>query len=330
MRRRQVIAILGSMPVWPHAASAQATKSGKLARIGTLPDFGPVTRGFFLEAMRELGWTEGNNFVIVLSGRVDARGYAEGTASIVAAKPDVVVAQTSATAVALHHATETIPIVMISSADPVAAGVANSLARPGKNVTGNSAWAGAEIWGKILQLLRQTKPDIKSVGVLWTYAQPAFPRQIVEPIHAELRKAEGSLGLKVHIVEIAEPGHLAAALSQMEAERVDALLLTSGLGTDVRQAMVHFAVKNGLPMITEGDWPPTMDPYPLLRYSHLWRDLVRSAVTYVDKILKGEKPGDLPIQQPNRFQLRVNLKTARLIGLTVPPSLLVQADEIVD
>jgi putative tryptophan/tyrosine transport system substrate-binding protein len=136
--------------------------------------------------------------------------------------------------------------------------------------------------------------------------------------------------LKVHIVEIPKDERMPTALAKMESERPDALVVTGGLGWTSRSAMMQFAVSKNLPTITEADWPSTFEPYPLLTYSAPWRDMVRSAVGYVDKILKGEKPADLPIQQPSRLQLKINLPTARAIGLAIPAPVLARAEVVVD
>ena len=255
----------------------------------------------------------------------------EAAERVVANKPDLVLTFVTSNALVLHRATPTIPIVMISSGYPVEAGIAYSLARPGKNVTGNSFYAGTEIWGKLLQLLREVKPNTKRISVLWTYVPPLFPREEIDAAYAELRNAESSLGLTVHIVEAASSDKVAVALTEIDTERPDALLITSGLAFSERPTVMRFAVKRRLPTITDGVWGAEVQPYhPLLGYGALWSDLTRTAVNYVDMILKGAKPGDLPIQQPARLELAVNLKTASAIGLTVPPSLLTRADRVIE
>jgi putative ABC transport system substrate-binding protein len=222
-----------------------------------------------------------------------------------------------------------IPIVLSTAGYPVENGLAESLARPGKNVTGISAYAGTEIWSKLLQMLREAKPDIKRVSILWTYAPPLFPPS--EPGVAELRNAARVLGLQLHIAEAAGPDQVPGALAEIEAERPDALLLTSGnLAVKVRPAVMQFAVNNRLATIADAVWVIKVEPYPLLTYGTRQTDLTRSAVYYVDRILKGAQPGELPIQQPTKLELKVSLKTAKAIGLTVPPSLLARADEVIE
>jgi len=185
--------------------------------------------------------------------------------------------------------------------------------------------------GKLLQLLWEVKPSVNRVSVLWTYVPPQFPREEIDPCYAELRDAAGSLGLTLNIVEAASSDQVAGALAEIDAEQPDALLITGGVAVKLRPTVIEFAVKRRLPTITDGVWVVEIQPYhPLLGYGGLWPDLTRIAVNYVDRILKGAKPGELPIQQPSRFELAVNLKTARAIGLTVPPSLLARADKVIE
>jgi|SRR5215813_4950179 len=243
--------------------------------------------------------------------------------------PDLIVVPSTAFALAAHRLTKTIPIVMLSSGYPVEAGLADSLARPGKNVTGNTSYAGAEIWAKLIQLLLEVRPETRRVSVLWTYVPPAFPKEEIEPCYAELRSAERSLGVRVHIVEIAETDKIALALARIEAEQPDALLLTSGVPVNLRSAIAQFAVDKRLPTITDSLWVTAVGPYPpLLSYGSMFTDLVRNSAAYVDKIMKGAKPGELPIQRPAKVVMTANLRTAKAIGLTIPPLLLARADEV--
>jgi putative ABC transport system substrate-binding protein len=333
MNRREAIRALLTLAgtAVPLQLNAQATKREKPFRLVILPDHGAITLEWFRDAMRELGWAEGSEFIVVPSGVRYGEGDLDGGAkSIVADKPDLVIVGHTSAALAMQRLTATIPIVMLASGHPVEAGVANSLANPGKNVTGNSNYAGADIYGKLLQLLGEVKPGVKRVSVWWTYVPPGFPLEEIEPAFAEIRNAERLLGLKVHIANTAKFDQVPAALAEIDTERPDALLLTSGLGNEARVTVMQFAVSKRLPTITDAAWPDTVEPYPLLRYVPPWRDLVRSTAVYVDKILKGAKPGDLPIQQPTKWELRINLKTAKAIDFTIPPSLLARADELIE
>jgi len=282
--------------------------------------------------MSKLGWSEGSDFVLQsgVEYGVSSTELEDAVKRIVADKPDLVFTQTTAYAVAMHRGTTSIPIVMATSGYPVEAGLAHSLARPGKNVTGNAAYAGQGVWSKLVQLLRETRPNVYRVGVLWTYVPPAFPREEVDQSLAELRVAERSLGVKLHIVEAAHGERIAEALTVIAAGRPDALLVTSALALAPRASLTQFALDNGLPMITDTIWPVNIDPYPLLSYGAQFEELVRSSVSYVDRIIRGAAPGDLPIQQPAKFRLVVSLKTARTMGLTVLPTLLARADEVIE
>jgi putative tryptophan/tyrosine transport system substrate-binding protein len=301
-------------------------------QIATFPDFlNPTARDFFMDAMRELDWIEGRDFVILPSGfQLGEPGLDEAAKRVVVDKPDLLLTVNTATTLAVHRATPSIPIVAISFGYPVEAGIAHSLARPGKNVTGHSAYAGTEIWGKLLQLLHDVKPGTKRISVLWTYVPPLFPREEIEPAYAELRNAARSLGLTLHIAEAASSDQVADTLMNIEAERPDALLPTSSLALKLRPIVMEFAVKRLLPTITDVLWGD-IEPYsPLLDHGVSWLAQTRAAVNNVVTILKGAKPGDLPIQQPANFYLRVNLKTASAIELTVPPSILARADRVIE
>lgn len=335
MRRRELLAAIGSVTAftWPCSLIGQLRVRDQLLRIVTLPDIPPTIRGAFLDAMRELGWIEGRDFVVVTSGF--QWGALDGIDDVVrrltAENPDLFFVGTDAHALAVHRASTSIPVVLSAGGYPIHSGLAESLAKPGKNVTGISGYAGTEIWSKLLQLLREAKPDVKRIGVLWTYLPPVFPAAGVEPALAELKQAEGALGLMLHFANANDSEQVPAALAEIEAERPDALLLTSGgLAIPVRQTVMQFAVEHRLPTIADGVWSVNVNPYPLLTFGTPYTDLIRSATYYVDKILKGAQPRDLPIQQPAKVTLKVNLKTAAVMGMTIPPALLARADEVIE
>ena len=181
----------------------------------------------------------------------------------------------------------------------------------------------------MLQLLREAKPDIKRVGILWTYVIPAFPKEEIEPGYAELNSAARSLNLELHIVEVANSDQVQAALAEIAEWKPEGLLLTSFLNNKARSVVAQFSVDKGLPTIADFDWSFTQ-PYPLLCYGAIYRELVQNAVASVDKILRGSSPGDLPIRRPSRFELIVSLKTAKAIGLDLPPVLLARADRVIE
>ena len=293
-------------------------------------------RKAFAAQMRALGWQEDQGYVVVSlplsAGPADMALIPQQVAFLLSQNPDLLIVSSTASALEAHRLTKTIPIVMLTSGYPVEAGLAHSLARPGKNVTGNSIYASTGVWGKLLELLRDSKPSIKRVGILWGYVPPAFPAADLEPIYEEFRRSAKALNLSIHLEKVPAREKLSAALTAVARERPDALLLsgwlTAGAGwSDV----VSFTNDKKLPTIA--DFPATsaqQDPRPLLIYSPQVTDLWRQAIDYVDRILKGAKPGELPIQLPTRFELTVNLSTAKAIGLKLPQSILLRADRVIE
>src|SRR5258706_16330580 len=316
MKRRKFITLAGAAAAtWPLAAWAQNTDKAP-KRIAFFPDPVPVALEIWRAEMRLLGWIAGQGFIVMQSGiEVGSRSPLDEAAQrIVSNKPDLICTTTMAYALAAQRATGSIPIVMLTSGYPVEAGVADSLAKPGRNVTGNSIYAEMGVWGKLLQLLREAKPDIKRVGILWTYVIPAFPKEEIEPGYAELNSAARSLNLELHIVDVANSDQV-QALAEIDEWNPGGLLLTSRFSIKARSVVGQFAVDKGLPTIADFDWTRLAQPYPLLSYGPVHRELMQTAVASVDKILRGSRPGDLPIQRPSRFELVVSLKTAKAIGL---------------
>jgi ABC-type uncharacterized transport system substrate-binding protein len=301
-------------------------------RIGLLPDISVERVGQFVHAMGEEGWQERREFVVMESGFKYGPEIEQAASRTVKAAPDLILAATEAYAAAAQRLTTTIPIVMWVSGYPVERGVAHSLARPGKNVTGNSNYAGTGVWGKLLELLRDAKPTIRRVGVLWDYLPPAFQAEIVASVQAEMqRDIARALGVTVHIVDVSTTDRASAAMDEIYAQRPDALLVTAGpiLGP-VRSLVAQFAIEKRLPLISDGQWPQ-VQAQPLLTYSAPPVVLMRQAAAYVVRILRdGAKPADLPIQQPAKFELVVNLKTAKALGLTIPQSILLRADRVIE
>lgn len=332
MRRRDAIGSLLAFAtvVGSTGVAAEAAKGTKPFRIAALPNLSPTALSWLSDDMRTLGWIGGDDFIVHQSGewKNDAE-LDEAARRVVADKPDLIISTRTNCAIALQRATPTIPVVMLASGYPVEVGLANSLARPGKNVTGNAIYAGYQIWGKLLQLLLEIKSGAQRVSVLFTYIPPSTPREEIEPAYAELRDAARRFDVNLHMVE-AENATVARALAEIEVERPDALVLTSGLQLSAMANVMQFAVEKRLPTIADVAWPVALDPYPLLSYGVLWRELVRNVAMSVDKILKGINPGDIPIQQPSRFEMLVNLKTAKMIGLTITPELLLRADRVIE
>jgi putative ABC transport system substrate-binding protein len=287
MKRRDVIALFaGATFAAPFVAHAQNTNKAP-RRITFLPDLYPATLEAWRAEMRVLGWIEGQDFVIMQSGKqLGSRGSLDEAAQrVVANKPDLIFTNTTAYALALQRATGSIPIVMLTSGYPVEAGVADSLAKPGRNVTGNAIYTETGVWGKMLQLLREAKPDIKQVAALWSYVIPAFPKEEIEPAYAELNSAARSLNLELHIVEVANSDQPQAALAEIDEWKPGGLLLTSFFSEKARSVVMQFAVGKGLPTIVDVDvWTRFAAPlYPLLFYGPINRELVQNAVASVTK-----------------------------------------------
>lgn len=324
MRRREFITLVGGAATWPLAARPE--NGSKIFRISLYPGLAPQIVDWFIAEIQSHGWKQGRDFSIEQFG-ADLR---EGAQLVVASKPDLIVTVATAHTLAVQRLTSTTPIVMLSSGYPVEAGLADSLARPGKNVTGNALYASAGVWGKMLQFLHDARPSIKQVGVVWSYVMPAFPKEEIEPCFAELNKAAHSLGLKLHIVE-AWPPNFKRGLAEIEAGRPEALVLTSFLTPDQMSASAQFALDKRVPAVTDYDWAQIgISPLPLLSYGPPFRDLVARAAISIDKILRGAKPGDLPIQNPDKFEMVVNLKTAQAIGVSLPERFLMLADKVND
>ena len=250
---------------------------------------------------------------------------------VLEAKPDLILTFNLGYAIAAHEVTKTIPIVMWVSGFPVEGGVAESLTRPGKNVTGLTIYAGGEVFGKLVQLVHQAKPTVRRIGALMSYVPPFHPRPEADVIVRGIRDAAGSLGLDLRIFEIAKSEHVDDALAAIAAQRVEALVLTSDPSLLRRASdIMRFAIAKRLPTIADAAWP-FVEPPPLLWYAASFDALTRQVAPYVNRILwGGAKPGDLPIQLPAKFELVINLKTAKALGLTIPQSLLGRADQVIE
>ena len=308
----------------PFAAEAQQT--GKVPRIGWLaagPN--PALDEAFRQGLRELGYVEGKNIVVEYRSAEAFDRLPSLAAELVRLKVDVIFAAAGAqTAFAAKKATTTIPIVMVPVADPVGFGLADTLARPGGNITGPSAGSGPELQGKRLELLKETFPKVARVAVLWT---PDNPGSVVNKRAAEAPAR--SLSIKLQSVEVRTSADLEQAFSAMRRERAEALVtINSPLLVSHLKRIVDLAAKSRLPTVhMESRW---VEGGGLMSYGPSYPDLYRRAAIYVDKILKGANPSELPIEQPTKFEFAVNLKTAKALGLTIPPSLLLRADRIIE
>jgi ABC-type uncharacterized transport system substrate-binding protein len=320
--------VIGGLLAAPLAAEAQ--QAAKVARIGFLTlNLAPNRhlQGAFLQGLHDLGYVEGRNLVIEYR---DAEGKPERlpalAAELAALKVDVIVA-TGGTlaALAAKQATRTLPIVFTAVADPVTSGLVTSLARPGGNVTGLSILA-SELVGKCLEQLKQAVPGVSRVAVLW---QPGgVPERTDKDILRGAEVAARALGVRPQFVEARGPADFDRAFSDMTRARAGALpVVQSVMFNTERRRLVDLAAKTRLPAVYP--WREFVDAGGLMAYGANVADLFRRAATYVDKILKGAKPADLPVEQPTKFEFVINLKTAKALGLTIPQSLLQRADEVI-
>jgi len=326
MNRRAFIAMVGGS-ILTTPLTGEPQQPGKLQRIGVLSIFSSTdaARSSSLEAfrqsLRELGWVEGQNITI------DYR-FAEGrferlpqlAAELVRLNADVLVASLTPTAVAAKNATTTIPIVMINGNDPVRLGLVASLARPGGNVTGVAYSVGMDIFGKILELLKEAVPNIRRVAIISDSRSPVQPLQL-----ESVKSAARSLRLELQLLEVRGPSDFDGAFAAMARERAGAYLNLAVVFDRVRLA--ELAVKHRLPSVYGNR--TDVESGGLMSYGPDLIAQYRRATFFVDKILKGTKPADLPVEQPTKFELVINLKTAKALGLTIPQSILVRANEII-
>jgi ABC-type uncharacterized transport system substrate-binding protein len=328
-RRRFLVTSLAGALAAPLVAEAQ--QATKVARIGYLlsnPAANPHLHEAFRQGLRDLGYVEGRNLVIEYRS---AEGKLERlpalAAELVALKVDVIVAGGGTpAALAAKQATKTIPIVFVPLADPVTSGLVTSLARPGGNVTGLSVLL-PELVGKCLEQLTRAVPGVSRVAVLW---QPdAYPERTGKDMLKGADVAARALGVRLQFLEARGPADFDRAFSGMTRARAGALtVLTSNMLLGERRRLVDLAAENRLPAVYT--WREFVDAGGLMSYGPDLVDSFRRAATYVDKILKGAKPADLPIEQPTKFELVINLKTAKALGLTIPQSVLLRADRVIE
>jgi ABC-type uncharacterized transport system substrate-binding protein len=329
MKRREFITLLGgAAAAWPLAARAQ--QAGRIPRIGYLSP-GSASGGFqerdeaFRQALRDLGYVESSTIAIqyrFAEGRF-AR-LPELAAELVRLNVDVIVAVVTQASLAAKDATSSIPIVMVAVSDPVSSGLVASLRHPGANVTGTSGMTG-EVVGKSLELLREAVPGISRVAVLWNPDNAIFQTQLLRGAQA----AAAVLGVQLKTFGMQGPDGLDLAFSAITAERADALLVLADPGLALhQQRIVAFAERSRLPaMYGIKEFAASGG---LMTYAANMTDQFRRAASYVDKILKGAKAADLPVEQPTKFELVINLKTARTLGVDVPTTLLGRADQVIE
>ncbi len=322
------LAVAVSILAAPLAAEAQP--AAKIAHIGYLAPNLAASRHLpeaFRQGLRDLGYVEGRNVVIEYR---DAEGKFERlsalAAELVALKVDVIVAGGTPAALAAKQATGIIPVVFAGPGDPVTSGLVASLARPGGNVTGLSSFA-PELVGKCLEQLKQAVPGVGRVAALW---QPGgLGERTDKDVLKEAESAARALGVRLQFVEARGPENFDRAFSEMTKARAGALTVLPGsMFVNERRRLVDLAAKNRLPAVYP--WREGVADGGLMSYGPDLADLFRRAAIYVDKILKGAKPGDLPVEQPTKFELAINLKTAKALGLTLPTSLLRRADQVIE
>jgi ABC-type uncharacterized transport system substrate-binding protein len=326
MKRREFIALLGGAAAWPLAARAQQPR--KPPTIGFL---GQSTRSAasewtaaFVQRLRELGWIDGHNVAIEYRwGEGRNERFAEIAAEFVRLKVDVIVTSGTPTILAAKQATSVIPIVFATAGDPVGSGLVASLARPGGNVTGLATLA-ADLAGKRLELLREIVPDLHRLAIMGNVSNPFTVLEL-----GEVQAVAGTLGLEVDTLEIRGAQDIAPAFEALKGHADDALYVcTDALATTNRIRINTSALGARLP--TMHGTRDYVEAGGLMSYGPNFPDLFRRAADYVDKILHGTKPGDIPVQQPVKFDLVVNLTTAKALGLDLPPTLLARADEVIE
>jgi putative ABC transport system substrate-binding protein len=322
-RRRFVGGLAGGLVLARSIAEAQT--AAKVHRLGFLLGATADSVASLFEALvdglRELGYAEGRNIAF-------ERRYGGGrmeqlpalAAELVRLKVDVIVTGTNIHVDAVRHATSTIPIVFVFAADPVGSGFVTSLARPGGNLTGLSAEASPELWPKYLTMLKEIVPGLSRVGVMGQVAtQVGF---------AELQDASRKLGLALEVGDIGKPDDFDSAFAAMIGKRIGALMVIIGpLTYLLKERIAEAALKHRLPTISNAN--QYAQAGLLMSYGPDLTDLYRRAATYVDKIFHGAKPADLPVEQPTKYELAINLKTAKALGITMPQSLLMRAEEVI-
>jgi putative ABC transport system substrate-binding protein len=333
--------LFGLFRVWPAITSLAAVLllaaplAAEAERAEEVPRVGYINPGFpsdpvrirrleaFRQGLRELGYAEGRNIVLEprwAEGKYDR--YPAIAGDLVRLKVHVIVTIGGAATKAAKQVTRTIPIVMSLVTDPVDSGLVGSLARPGGNVTGTSIMA-PDLAGKQFELLKQAVPEVSRVALLWNPANPGGSVQL-----REAEAAARAVGVRLQALEAREPREIDSAFAAMTRERAGALVvLADAILYNQRKQIAELAAKSRLPSASA--LREYVEAGGLIAYSADFLDLERRSATFVDKILKGAKPADLPVEQPTKFDLIVNLKTAKALGLTIPPSLLARADEVI-
>jgi putative tryptophan/tyrosine transport system substrate-binding protein len=323
MKRRQFIAVTAALLVSPRRSLAQGTRR----RLGFLSITGPVPalHKAWLDGLRNHGWIDGRNLIIEDRYAPSQDRLPALAAELIALSPDLLIATTPQAAIALKSATASIPIVFVAVADPVGIGLVQSLSRPGGNITGLATFVPGQFFGKGIEILREMVPTASKIAILVNPGNPIHRLIVAE----ELPQIARNLGVALPIVEATTAEELDIAVASAAAQHADAIaVFGDALTVNNAPRVTALAAKHRLPssylfrlFATNGG---------LISYGPDITDLFFRAGDYVDKILKGTKPSDLPVEQPTKFELVINLKTAKALGLTVPPSLLARADEVIE
>jgi putative ABC transport system substrate-binding protein len=330
---RPIVLVLLATSLLRASFAVHAQPAGKVYRIGhvTSVDFDQPEQielrrwGAFVRALGNLGWVEGKNFVFERRKASSGSGLRQAAEELVRLRVDVIVVAGGARAAAIQQVTRTVPIVTLAAGDLVGSGIVPSLTHPGGNITGMQSYA-PEIMGKRLQMLREINPTLARVAVLRRFAWHAG---ILAVYQAATDAAAQKLGLKLHYLHFNDADELAAVFAEMRKERDGAVLIWDDPAiSEVAPQILDLAVKSRLPTVADAGRWATLGA--LIGYGPNPEDLYRQAATHVDRILKGAKPGDLPIGQPTTFELVCNLKTARALNVAVPKSILLLADRVIE
>jgi putative tryptophan/tyrosine transport system substrate-binding protein len=328
MRRREFITLLGGAAAWPLAARAQ--QGARMRRIGVLMNLasddaeGQARLAAFHQGLQQLGWTVGGNVQIDYRwGAGNADRIRKFVAELVALEPDVILSAGSPSVAALQQAIRTVPVVFVTVVDPVSSGFVDSLARPGGNITGFALWE-YSIGGKWLELLKEIAPGMKRAAVIRDAALTAGGGQL-----GSIQAVAPSVGAEVSPINVRDAGEIERAIAAFARSPNGGLIVTGSTLAGVhRDLILKLAARYKLPAVYGVRY--FVADGGLISYGPRTVDQYREAAGYVDRILKGEKPADLPVQAPTKYELVINLKTAKTLGIEVPPSLLARADEVIE
>jgi putative ABC transport system substrate-binding protein len=326
MKRREFVMLLGGAAAWPLAAHAQ--QGERMRRIGVLlntaaDDLMAQARvAAFVQGLQAAGWSDGRNVRIDIRGAADPDNFRKYAAELIALGPDVVLASTTPAVLQLQQASRTVPIVFVSAIDPVGSGLIASMARPGGNITGFVVFEYA-LAVKWLELLKEIAPGVKRAAVLRDPTVAAGIGQFAAI------QAAGSVGMELSAIDLRDAGEIERAIADFAQRPNGGLIVTaSQFGTNNPGPLVALAARHKLPSVYPFRYFASAGG--LMSYGPDQLDEYHRAAAYVDRILKGEKPADLPVQAPTKYQLAINLKTAKGLGLTVPPALLARAEDVIE